>query len=613
MSDYNGHGIIPGLLNEVQRGEQPLSEEKRAFVRSIYALLEQFKTLNLEYLNEIQLSRSMRKLADPYFGPNDIQLNTLNSTMDNMVADYVDNMPEIVLMPETIGAEETARQMTDVLGWVMHHAHFSSVWKAAMEDAVVTGTGVIQGYYDDSLTVGGVEGNIGLLNWPPESWLPDPLYDNFQDGRAVFKVCNHPMSYFLQHYPDEAQYISPDGQSVLDYMIDGNKYNAQDYDDPLVCLLEVWYRRYDAEKKRYAIHMAKVAGNVLLEDSRDELPGGVYAHGRYPFVSLRFRKRKSTAYGSGMCHDYADTQRSINRSMKYIDENIRQSSRLKMLVSETAGIDMLALTDYNKEVVMAKNRITRGESYDWMQPNPLNSLAPNMMGILQDQMKQDSGQNQFTRGEGGLGVTAASAINLLQNAGGKISRLHINEFINDFRCMCEQIISLIGEFFKEKRIFTIYGEQGGMDMRQVEYDREAVFGGMDAYRNPAFMIRIMPQRTSPDQVEVLNQKILRMVELSGNAGSPIPPVAVAKMLQMTGKEQIIPILEETDAQQQLLVQLQQQLEMAAQQLQAASMENAQLQQGMEAALNEAQKQQQMMAAVGQQMSSMEPFAKNTGA
>jgi hypothetical protein len=32
MQDYNGHGIIPGLLNEVQRGEQPLSEEKKAYL-----------------------------------------------------------------------------------------------------------------------------------------------------------------------------------------------------------------------------------------------------------------------------------------------------------------------------------------------------------------------------------------------------------------------------------------------------------------------------------------------------------------------------------------------------------------------------------------------------
>ena len=224
-----------------------------------------------------------------------------------------------------------------------------------------------------------------------------------------------------------------------------------------------------------------------------------------------------------------------------------------------------------------------------------------MMGVLQDTMKQDSGQNQFSRGEGGLGVTAASAINMLQNAGGKISRLHVNDFINDFKGMCDRIISMIGQFFKDKRIFTIYGDQGGSDMREVEFDPDKVFGGMEPYRKPAFSVRVMPQRSSPDQIESFNQKVLRMVEISANT-NPIPPVAVAKMLQMTGKEQIVPVLEEADAQRQMMQQMQQQIEQMAQQLEAVAGENEQLKQGLEQAAQEVQQKQQMMAAIGQQMS-----------
>lgn len=609
MSDYNGHGIVPGILNETQRGEQPLSQEKRDFVDSIYALFESFKSANVEYLSEIQIARAIRKLEDPGLDAPGAprkhpQLNTLNSTMDNMIADYVDNMPEVILSPETIGSEEISRQMTDVLGWVFHHAELPSAWKQAVDDATVTGTGVIQDHYDPLMDVGGIEGNIGLLCWPPESWLPDPLYDDFQQGRAVFKVCKHPMSYFVQRYPDFAQYISPDGESRMDYMTGSeNPQNQHDYDDPAVCLLEVWYKRYNPETGRDAVHMAKVAGGCLLEDSRDKesTKDGVYAHGQYPFIAIRFRKRKGTAYGAGMCHEYADTQRMINRFMGYIQDNIQESSRFKMLISKQAGVDMKALLDYNEQVVLVDQRISP-ETMNWQQPRPLNSLAPNMMSVLQDTMKQDSGQNQFSRGEGGLGVTAASAINMLQNAGGKISRLHVNDFINDFKGMCDRIISMIGQFFKDKRIFTIYGEQGGSDMREVEFDPEQIFGGMEAYRKPAFSVRVMPQRSSPDQIESFNQKVLRMVEISASAGNPIPPAAVAKMLQMTGKEQIIPVLEEADAQRQAMLQMQQQIEQMAQQLEAFAGENEQLKQGLEQTAQEMQQKQQMMAAIGQQMS-----------
>jgi hypothetical protein len=607
MGDYGIHGIVPERDCASMREEQPLSDEKRAFVRSIYALFESFKNASREYLEEIQTARAFRRLDDPGLdSPNAPakrpQLNTLNSTMDNMIADYVDNMPEVILAPERVDLEDISRQMTDVLGWVFHHAELPAVWKLAVDDAVVTGTGVIQDFFDPSMSGGGEEGNISLISWPPESWLPDPLYEDFQQGRAVFKVCKHPMSYFAQHYPDIAQYISAAGDSVMDYGVDGdNKRTDINYGDPSVALLEVWYRRFDPDNERYAIHMAKVAGNCLLEDSRDnpETASGVYAHGQYPFTSIRFRKRRGTAYGAGMCHEYADTQRMINLFMGYINDNIRESAKFKMLISKQAGVDMKALMDYNQQVVLVDQRINK-EMMDWQQPRPLNSLAPTMMSALQDTMKQDSGQNQFTRGEGGLGVTAASAINMLQNAGSKISRMHVNDFINDFRHTCDRIISMIGQFFKEKRIFMIYGEQGGSDMREVEFDPQKVFDGMEPYKKPAFSVRVMAQRSSPDQVEAFNQKVLRMVELSANS-NPIPPVAIAKMLQMTGKEQMVPILESVDAQRQAMLQMQQQIETLSQQLQAVAGENEQLKQGLDQAAQEIQQQQQVMAAVGQQM------------
>ena len=572
---------------------QPISDAEQDFVDSIYNLFAQYKVLSIEYLDEIRLSRAIVRLKDELLDTTHPQLNTLNSTMDNIIADYIDNQPEVLMTPEVVDDDETARQMTDVVGWVLHHARFPVMWKEAVTDATHTGTGIIEAYYDDDLVIGGTQGNIDLLSWPPESWLPDPMYDDFQMGRAIFKVCNHPMSYFVQHYPDKVKYIQPDGESRIDYLQDGNIENGYNSDDPLVCLLEVWFRRYDAEEKRYKIHMAKVAGGVLLEDSRKERPDGVYGHGMYPFAVFRYRKRKGTAYGTGMCHEFADTQRMINRFMKYIDENIRLSSRFKMVVSKQAGVDLDALTDMNRPIVVTENRIGK-EMMDWFQPNPLNSLTPTMMASLQDMMKQDSGQNQFSRGEGGLGVTAASAIGMLQSAGGKIARMHVQEFINDFGGMCDQIVSLIGEFFKEDRVIRIYGQNGVRDARTAEFSNEKMFKGIEPYKKPAYAVKIQPQRSSPDQVQNFNQWVGKVLELAQNAGNPIPPLVAFEMLQLPGKEQIIPILEKHDAQRQMLMQMQAQMQQMAEQMQQMAQQN-------QAQGEWIQKQQQLMSAVGQQM------------
>lgn len=587
------------------RGTKFLNEEDQEFVDSIYSLYESFRDSNMPYLTEIKDARAMRKLKDEQgyklldngeTKQTCPQLNTLNSTMDNMIADYVDNRPEVIIVPEVQGNEEISRNMTDVIGCVLHHAKLTEAWRKAVNDVTVVGTGVIQDYYDEEREVGGVKGNIGLLYWPAENTLFDPLTDDYQEGRAIFKVCTQPLSWFFQHYPDVAEYIDPDGDSEIDYVRDEAELNPSDPDDPLVCLLEVWFRRYNAKKRRYEIHMAMVAGGVLLENSigSDESADSVYAHGMYPFTVLRFRERQDSAYGTGMVYDFKETQRMINRCIGYIDDNGRLSSRLKLLVSDQAGVDMDALTDGLQEIVKVTQRVDK-TMIDWFQPQALNSLIPNTMGVLQDTMKQDSGQNQWARGEGGQGVTAASAISQLASAGGKISRMHIEAFLEQFRGVCERIVSMIGQFYKTDRVFSIYGEQGGTDMRQINFDRKAVFGDLSVYKKPAFTVRVIPQRSSPDQIRVFNDLVLKMVELSAQGGSPVPAHVTAKALQIAGKEQIIPILEQADAQRQLLEQLQQQVQMLAEQ-------NQQLQEQFGAVQQDAENKKQMLIAVGQQMS-----------
>jgi hypothetical protein len=613
MGDYGKNGIIYNGENPVDLGEQPLTEAEKQFRDSITALFETFKRGNTEALTRMATARKMRKLIDvKESGKKNAekfpQLNTLNSTIDNMVADYIDNMPEALLMSETLGSEETAREMTDVLGWVFHHADLPAEWMDAMEDLGVTGSAVLQEIYDPDEVIGGEKGNIVVQHWPPESWLADPLYDDFQLGRAVFKVIAHPRSWFYQHYPEYADYIQADSSDKQEYDPDGSKVFVDALDDGTVSLLEVWYRRYNAEKKRYEIHMAKVAGGCLLEDSRTGFgypdgkgaPNGVYDHGMYPFTLLRFRKHRGTPYGTGLCWEFADTQDMINRYIKYIDANVQASSRFKLIVSEMAGINQKQLLDWNQEVITTKNGIAK-EGIEWFQPQPLNSLVPTMMGTLQDTMKQDSGQNQWSRGEGGQGVTAASAINALQNAGGKISRMHINSMLVEFKTMCERVISLIGQYFNDGRIFAIYGENNPNEPKTVALDKKKVFGELEAYKKPAFTVRVQPQSSSPDQVEAHNNRVFKVGDVAAQSNMPIPPVDLVKMLIMQGKDQIVPVLEKNDQMRQMMQQLQQQVEQDQQQLQAMAKEYEQLQKAAAEMQGDLQKKNQIIAAVGQQM------------
>ncbi|MEG2860318.1 MAG: hypothetical protein RSA12_10530, partial [Clostridia bacterium] len=479
----------------------------------------------------------------------------LNSTVDNMVADYMDNLPEAVMQPETPEMGEVADDLTDVVGWALHHAGFKPEWRRAVEDATVTGTGIMHVFWDDEATFGSAQGGIGLTAWRPDYWMPDPLYSNFQDGRAVFKVCMHPLSYFMQHFPETADYIDPDAHRMLPSE-ELQKRDDQRYDDPLVALLEVWFRRYDAQTGKYAVNMAQVAGGALLYDSREENPGGVYAHGKYPFVTLRFREREDSAYGTGMVYEFADTQRIINRCARYMDENGRASSKMRLIVNRNAGLDMAAATDMNRDVIEADR--ADDSVFSWSQARPLNSQVMNMTQWLQDTQKQDSGQNQFSRGEGGLGVTAASAISMLQEAGGKITRMHTSAYMDAFREAVEQIVALTAEFLSDERTLMITGREDGSPMREISMSGARIRGS--GASRPSITVRVNVQRTNPQQVTAYNQLVMQMAEISAQANSPIPAGMLMRALRVSGKDEVVKLLDAADAQHKQLAQLMQAVE-----------------------------------------------------
>ena len=577
------------LPGETQRGMDSMSSADQEFTRSIYELFAQFRDKSREPLDEIRLARLMRTLQDPNLDPIALpvptpQLNTLNSTIDNMVADYMDNIPEAVMLPETPDNAPVASQMTDVLSWILYHAGFKKEWRKAVEDATTTGTGILQAFYDDEMDVAGKRGGVNVQSWSPESWLPDPYYENFQDGRAVFKVAVHPLSYFEQHYPEKAKYIAPDAETTLDYLQLGDLSSQHMHDDQLVCLLECWYRRYDAKKKRYAVHMAKVAGQVLLYDSRNDSPDGVFEHGMYPFVALRFRERKGTAYGTGMCYEFADTQRIINRYMRYIDENARASSKPKLLVTK-GSVNVSDVADYEKQIIEVEGRVDK-EGLNWFQASMMNSLIPTTMDRLQDMMKQDSGQNQFSRGEGGLGVTAASAIAQLQEAGGKLTRMHTSAYMDSFRDLCEQIVSLVGEFFTEPMLLMIHAPEGGNQPKQVQFDPAQVFQSKEPYTKPAMYVRVEVQKSNPNQIQAKNNLLMQIAQIA-QATSPIPPVALVRAMSISGKEDIVKLLEETDRNAQIMQQL--------------AIENEQLKAALQQTTQDALAKTQLIAAIGGQM------------
>lgn len=547
-----------------------MTEEQKKLRDEAYTRLSIWRDGCRAYHDRAKESREILLLRDPQQDSgnanrdkNTLQLQTLVSTFNNCVADQMDNMPEALMLPETRELEPVADDLTDIVRFVLHENDYEHQHRARVEDCFCTGTSILQIFWDDDMDGG--KGNIGICRWPVEAFLWDPAAENLDDARAVFKVSWHPMSWFEQHYPDQYESIGSDEGEYSGLGVPSAQEEDRMADEDKAMLVEYWYRLYDAKKRRYTINVAYLAGGVLLEDMKD-----VYKHGRYPFSLDVFTRIEGTPVGEGLVQQLAPMMRYVNRYASYIDMNLRMSSKGRLLVDRAAGIDKDALTDWETDVIEG-DRID-ASALQWLQTQPFTGMAQNTMLQLQTDIKQDSGQSQFTRGETAGGVTAAGAISALQEAGGKITRLHTNVLNQGFKEMVEQIMWLINQFYDKDRVLFITGRREG-ERREVDASPERLFGKKKSgvLPPPPYTVQVQVQRRNPLRQQAQNELFMQAYSMSAQAGQIFPLSVLFEMLQVDGKERILPVLRQVENYTEQLQQAQMQAQQMAEQ-------NAQLQQ-----------------------------------
>ncbi|MGN0996479.1 MAG: hypothetical protein ACI4PG_06200 [Candidatus Ventricola sp.] len=517
---------------EMRRRDQQLSPQERELLSRGYALFEFFREQLEEEHGQMREARSMRRLQHEGRSRTSPAFSTLNSCIDNVVADQVDSMPQALMIPEREETLASAEEMSDVVSYVLYHAGWPGKYQRIIEDAVVTGTGVAQVFWDDALEDG--EGMVSVLAWHPEDFYPDPMYEDIQDGRACFKATHTTVAWVEAHYPHARGFVSTDEYARRD---DLTICDAPDGDGKTT-LIEFWYKQYDAEARKTRVHMAQMAGGALLCSTQtgfgldgETYERGVYAHGLYPFTLYRYRDVWRRPFGSGLAHDYKDTQEAIDRYARYIDDNARESSVQRHFIRRGSGVNADEVADMRRTVIEWDGSDIR-EVLQTVQTQPLNGQVYQMMQYMADTMKQDCGQNQFTRGEGGLNVTAGTAINALQEAGSKIARWHTERFKDTFREMVEQIIWVLSEYMEPgRKLRIVSGMENGDGLRERIVELTAPGGQDGEVLRPAYSVRVEVIRSRPDQIARDNEFLMQAVKICAEAGTPLPADAVIRLMQ----------------------------------------------------------------------------------
>ena len=559
--------------------EQELTDGEKALIDLIYTRLDNFQRENDRYHEEAKKAREILHMRDPdqddaetkkKNGKETMQLQTLKSTINNVVADQMLSMPEAKLLPETAEMQSAADDIQDMVHYVIYSANnFEQSYYRLCEDFYGPGTWVSQTAWDETMNYG--RGEIAIIRWPIEAFVWDPTAENVQDCRAVMKLSWHPVSWFRSHYPGVGEYVNAEQASRQNYGMTTAQEAVSDIADEegRALLIEYWWREYDAGTKRYTINVAYAAGGALLDVQTD-----VYDHGMYPFTILPCDTIEGSLCGEGLVTQLAPMMRYINRYAAYIDMNLRMSSKGRLLVQKGSGLDMNDLVDWEKDVIVG-DRITP-ESIMWLQNQPFNSMINQMMLQLQTDLKQDSGANQFTRGETTGGIVSGKAINSLIQAGGKISSMRTEQIKAAFKDIVEQIIWLMAQFYDEDRVMMITGHSG--KMKQVKVTKEMFGRSGDAVTPPPYAVQIEISSRDPQRIANQNQMFLEAYTMAAQAQQFFPLSSLIEILNIDGKDKILPVIQANENYQQQMEQMAQQVQQMGEQMERIAAENQSLKQ-----------------------------------
>ena len=419
----------------------------------------------------------------------------LFNSIANKHADAMDNYPEPNVLPRAADDEETAKVLSKILPTVLEQCDYETVYSDTWWRKLKTGTGVKGIFWDPTARKGLGEISIRSVNLLMLYW--EPGVEDIQDSPNLFSLS------LANSDQLEAQY--PQLKGHTGHSLDVAKYIHDDSIDTADKSVVVdWYYKKAQPGGQTVLHYCKYCNGIVLYASENDpqyAESGFYDHGKYPFVFDPLFREEDSPAGFGYIDVMKDTQTAIDEMNHAMDENVKLSAKQRYILSDTAGINEEELADFGRDIVHAAGRVT-DES---MRPLQTAGLAGNLITYRDDrvnELKEISGNRDVSQGGTTSGLTAASAIAALQEAGSKLSRDMLKSAYRAFAQECYFIIELMRQFYDEQRVYRITGESGGTEYvpfsnAQLQPQPGGMVGGVQlGDRKPIFDITVSAAKKS---------------------------------------------------------------------------------------------------------------------
>lgn len=494
----------------------------------------------------------------------------------NKHADAMDNIPTVNILPREMSDQKAAERLTKIVPLVMDKVRFQKKYYDVWYDKLVSGGGIYKPYWDNSLSNG--LGDINIIEVDPLNLYWEPGIEDIQDSENIFHVDYVKNNVIKQQYPFMDGKLANNESGTLTTYNNQESTNQEHSDESVV--YDWWYKKTNGTKT--VVHLCKFCNGEVLwasENTKEYKDNGYYDHGKYPFVFDVLFPIKGSPFGFG----YVDIMKSPQYVIDALDSSIvkyaKMAGKPRWFKKKNCNVDTVQFANWENDFIDVDGGQLDDSNLRQVQLNTFPAFVQNQWQAKIDELKETSGNRDFSQGATSAGVTAASAIAALQEAGSKLSRDMIKTSYWAYEDIVSLVVELMRQFYTEDRYFRIEAPNGSeqfvafsnQDIMPEQQETLTGDGIEITERIPEFDYKIVAQKMSPFQREGQNQLAIQLFQMGVfNPQMADQVMPFLEMMQFEGIDAIKKKVSENGMMYQQLLQMIQLATQMAQQLDASA-------------------------------------------
>jgi len=488
--------------------------------------------------------RHWEQLRKEKYGENKSSAWLFNSII-NKHADFMDAVPECTVLPREESDRRAAEALTSVLPVILERCNFTDVYSDAAFNKLKTGTAVYSVLWNPRAASGLGDVDINVTDIFNIFW--EPGIRDIQKSRNVFCLELQDNDLLLEKYPFLEGRLGGNTNEVGSYIYD---YSVDNSDKSTVV---DWYYKKNIDGKT-VLHYVKFVGDTVLYASENDdalRKRGWYDHGLYPFVFDPLYKEEGTPVGFGFIDIMKDAQEEIDILGNEILKNARLGAKRRYFTRNEGAVNEKEFADLSKDFVHVSGSSLGEDSIREIASTPLSGVYVTVLNNKIAELKETSGNRDFSAGGTSGGVTSGTAISALQEAGSKLSRDMISASYRAFSKVCELTVELIRQFYSVPRSMRILGENGEWSF--TSYDNSALipsesendFGLELGSRVPVFDMSVKAHKQNAFSRSAQNNDALNFYQLGFfDPAKSVQSLACLQLIDIDNKEKIMNIIAE---------------------------------------------------------------------